>query len=399
MVNNLSNGKTKDRKLVLNIGFSPGDIVVFTGSVRDLKLAYPEIQVSVTTCCPAIFEHSPHLAKVPKKYKAPQMQPNADNLNRLGFDIAKPFEALFTEILQDRKLAMVQEGDKKVFYHVDYQGKQEGVLFTNPVLLDGSVEVEYIDVHYPDIHNCGFSGRHFSTAYHMYLEANLGLPIPQTSLLPDLHLSDEERGWMNQVEQTTGYSGKFWLINSGYKADYPLKNWGFDRHQKVVDLLRNDIQFVQVGELSKSHTHRPLSGVIDLRGKTNLREFIRLSYHAAGAVCGVTLLHHLMAAWQKPCVTIAGGREPRRWESYPHSRYMDTNGLMPCCGYNGCWLSGRRDDHGVNKVCTNMVGAGCYQEFDAGEMEPIETSARCMAMISPERVAEEIMNHYRGGVL
>jgi len=62
-------------------------------------------------------------------------------------------------------------------------------------------------------------------------------------------------------------------------------------------------------------------------------------------------------------------------------------------------LSGRRDDHGVNKVCTNMVGAACYQEFDAGEMEPIETSARCMAMISPERVAEEIMNHYRGGVL
>jgi ADP-heptose:LPS heptosyltransferase len=375
------------RRVVLNIGFSPGDIVVFTGAVRDLKLAHPEIHLSVESCCPAIFEANPHLQKPPDNYKRPEIVPNADNLNALGYDISRDFGELFSELLREHRVAAKLDESTRTwnYYDLKHVDEPEGVLYSTKQSTDAAPSFEYYDVHYSDIHNCGWSGRHFSTAYHMELEQLLNLKIPQTDLLPDLHLSEKEQGWMNQVEQETGYRGAFWLINAGHKADYPLKQWGFQRWQELVYMLRNEIQFVQVGETSEGHTHPYLKGVIDLRGKTDLREFIRLTYHAEGAVTPVSLLMHAMAAWKKPrykpCVVIAGGREPWRWEAYPHHQYAHTCGCLPCCDYNGCWLSGRKDDHGENKTCKDIVSG----------------SAKCMALITPEHIAERVLWYKRGG--
>lgn len=304
------------RKIILDKGQAPGDILVFTGAVRDLKKAHPDFEIDVRSPCMAIFENNPYLTPLDQ---------------------------------------------------------------TDP-------DVEYYDVGYDDIHNCGWSGRHFSTAYHMQLEKLLGVAVPQTDLSPDVHLSDNEKSWVSQVEDAFDYSGPFWLINPGFKADFPLKNWGYPNWQRVVDLLCDRVQFVQVGELSPGHEHQALEGVIDLRGRTDLRQLIRLSYHAQGSACHVTMLMHLMAAWQKPCVIVAGGREPRRWEMYPNHRYIDTCGCLPCCQYNGCWKSGRIEetDSGIiNKKCVNTAG----------------NLPRCMQLIKPERVADEIMMYYNGGVL
>ena len=57
---------------------------------------------------------------------------------------------------------------------------------------------------------------------------------------------------------------------------------------------------------------------------------MRLTYHAQGMLCPVTALMHLAAAaemkggWPKnrPCVVVAGGREPMQWEAYPHHQYI-----------------------------------------------------------------------------
>jgi hypothetical protein len=159
------------------------------------------------------------------------------------------------------------------------------------------------------------------------------------------------------------------------------------------DILKNKIQFVQVGEKNKDHIHPELKNVINLIGKTDTRQLIRLSYHAQGAVCPVTFQMHLMGAYQKPCVVLAGGREPRRWEMYPHHRYIDTNGLMACCAYDGCWMSGhihRNEPGSPNKQCVNVVG----WDGDVNSQR-----SKCMAMISPERVAFEILSYYEGGIL
>ena len=106
--------------------------------------------------------------------------------------------------------------------------------------------------------------------------------------------------------------------------------------------LRGASFFVQVGEAG--HHHPALRGVLDLRGKTDLRQLVRLVHHAQGVLCPVTLHMHLAAAVpvkagmprNRPCVVVAGGREPSQWEAYPHHQYIHTNGALPCCDNGGC---------------------------------------------------------------
>src|SRR2546430_15088947 len=81
-----------------------------------------------------------------------------------------------------------------------------------------------------------------------------------------------------------------------------------------------------------------LKGVIDLRGKTELRELVRLVYHAQGVLCSVTCLIHLAAAVEtkpglspnRPCVVVASGREPLHWDADPHHQVIHTVGALPC---------------------------------------------------------------------
>ena len=178
----------------------------------------------------------------------------------------------------------------------------------------------------------------------------------------------------------------FWLLVSGGKRDFTIKWWDPDRYQRVVDHFRGCIQFVQVGE--PSHHHPPLDGVIDLRGQTTIRQLVRLMYHASGAVSPVSLLMHLAAAVEtppgrprsRPCVVIAGGREPPHFSAYPHHQFIHTVGMLPCCDQGGCWKSrtlrlgdGDENDR-PDRLCVDVVGA----------------LPRCMHMITAEDVIRRI---------
>lgn len=235
---------------------------------------------------------------------------------------------------------------------------------------------------YPDVHRSNQSGRHFTQAYYLRLEEFLGLPVRQLSIWPDLHLTDAEK-------QTPPIDGKYWIVNSGYKSDFPLKSWGHENYQRVVDMLAGQVQFVQVGEDSPGHVHFPLAGAINKIGSTTFRDYMILAYHSCGSLGPVSMHLHVGAAFRKPCVIVAGAREPWRWEAYPNQRYVGMNGLLPCSpAGNGCWkcyLPSQlaEGDSGNGKVCTNL---------DNGR-------ARCMTMITPEMVVAEIMRYYEGGVL
>jgi ADP-heptose:LPS heptosyltransferase len=141
------------------------------------------------------------------------------------------------------------------------------------------------------------------------------------------------------------YQGKDSILDhaAGGKTDFTIKWWDSRRFQQVVQHFANRILFVQVGE--KNHHHPKLNGVVDLRGKTDLRQLVRLVHHAEGVVCPVTLLMHLAAAVEttpgapknRACVVVAGGREPAQWEAYPHHQFIHTNGALRCCDSGGCW--------------------------------------------------------------
>jgi ADP-heptose:LPS heptosyltransferase len=318
--------RSAPRKLILENGYATGDIVVLTAAVRDLHLTYPgRFLTDVRTPSAEIWHNNPYLTPL-------------------------------------------EEGARGV-----------KVIHCRPTLIQRSNQ----------------SPCHYLQSYSEDLNDQLGLRIAPTAFHGDLHLSELERSWYSQVHERTGEDTPFWIIAAGGKRDVTIKWWSKDRHQEVVDHFRDRIQFVQVGEL-KDH-HPPLDGVIDLRGQTDLRQLIRLMYHAQGTLCGVTCLMHLAAAiprkdtggHDRPCVVVAGGREPPHWEAYPSHQFIHTVGQLPC-SKGGCWRSrvrplGDGDERdGPDQLCLDVA---------PGDLP------RCMDLISARDVIRRIEAYFDGGAV
>ncbi|MBI1287087.1 MAG: hypothetical protein GC178_05855 [Flavobacteriales bacterium] len=273
--------------------------------------------------------------------------------------------------------------------------------------------VKKLRCEYPLIHQSDKLPYHFVHGFIQFLNEQLQLDIRPTAFRGDLHLSEEEKN--ENILSQYGVDGPFWLMNAGGKNDFTIKWWDAKRYQEVVDHFKGRIQFVQVG--ANEHYHPELKGVIDLRGKTTVRELIRLAYHADGVVTPVSFLMHLAAAivpkhkdrTLKPCVVIAGGREPVHWEQYPGHQYIHTIGALSCCNNAGCWKSrtvklndGSPNDRPEN-LCVNVVqktspslflGQTKNRLFQGGEFLP-----RCMDMITADEVIRRVEFYFEGGTL
>ena len=162
-------------------------------------------------------------------------------------------------------------------------------------LLETDPDVELVECSYPLIDRCNEAPYHCIHGYIEFLNSHFGLSIRPSVFKGDIHISDLEKSWCSQVRELTGDDTPFWIIAAGGKYDVSIKWWATRRYQEVVDHFRGRILFVQVGELG--HHHPRLSGVIDLRGRTNLRELVRLVYHSQGVLCSVTALMHLAVPW------------------------------------------------------------------------------------------------------
>lgn len=247
---------------------------------------------------------------------------------------------------------------------------------------------------------------HYLTAWHTDFTAKSGVEVPLLFPKPDLHLSPEEK-------ETRLADGRYWVILSGGKSDFTTKHYVYSRHQEVVNALRKcGIPVVQAGaaETARSgrpHHHHPiLDGTLNLVGQTNLREFMRLIYQADGVICTITMAMHIAAAFDKPCVVTAGGREGWWWEGYVNSgnqfgplasgkvkvehRFLHAIGLLPCCADRGCWMSKvtRAEKDANKRYCHRPVQA------ESGQMV-----AECQAMIQTSHVIEAVMSYYEKGIL
>jgi ADP-heptose:LPS heptosyltransferase len=278
-------------------------------------------------------------------------------------------------------------------YLTDVDTSANAIYESNPhvVRLDRSdPAARTIQMHYPLIHESDLRAVHFLQGYIEFLGKELGVPLKATVNRPALYLSDQEKSWVNQVQEITRKPTRFWLVNAGTKSDFTAKAWGHHNYQEVVDRLRGRIQFVQVGEAG--HRHRALDGVIDLIGKTDTRQFIRLCWHAQGGLGPSTFLQHICAAFNKPYVCLLGGREPLPWVHYPTQTTLSTLGTLSCCKDKACWRS-------------RVVALGDGDSKDRPDQlceQPVfgeEPIPRCLALISPQRVVEAIEGYYVGGVL
>ena len=316
------------RKVILRNFQSPGDLVTLTAAVRDLHKCYPkQFLTDVRTPCPALWEYNPYITKLDEKAKG----------------------------------------------------------------------VEQIECQYPLIHRSDRTPVHFLSGFIEFLNQRLGLQIKPTEFKGDIHLSPLEKSWPSKIKELVGEEVPFWIIVAGGKRDFTIKWWSQERFQAVVDHFAGKILFVQVGE--KGHAHAGLRGVIDLRGQTNLRQLVRLVYHAQGVLCPVTLAMHLAAAVPvkrtnqakvpglRPCVVVAGGREPAAWEQYPGHQFLHTIGALPCCATAACW-----------KSRTIPLGDSDKKDQPDGLCKDVVNGLpHCMDLITADDVIRAIQLYFDGG--
>ncbi len=283
-------------------------------------------------------------------------------------------------------------------FAVDVRTSSPALWDHNPLLTpldENDSDVEVIDCHYPLIHRSNAEPVHFLSGFVEYLNEQLSLQVRVTAFKGDVYISDEEKAWFSQFDEQRRGHAPMWLLTSGGKFDYTIKWWSHERYQRVVDHFRGRLDFVQVGE--RHHHHPSLSGVIDLRGQTDLRQLIRLMYHAQGAISAVSLLMHLAAAVEvppgmpknRPCVVVAGGREPPHFTAYPHHQFIHTVGALRCCDNGGCWKSrtvplgdGDSKDR-PEELCVDVVGE----------------LPRCMDLITADEVIRRIELYIDGGAI
>ncbi|MDB6067235.1 MAG: ADP-heptose:LPS heptosyltransferase-like protein [Pedosphaera sp.] len=253
---------------------------------------------------------------------------------------------------------------------------------------------EPMECSYPLINRCNNTPYHCLHGFIEFLNEQLKLSIKPTAFKGDIHLAEQEKAWYSQVHEVTGEDTPFWIVAGGGKYDVTIKWWETSRYQEVIDHFGGKVQFVQVG--AHGHHHPRLNGAIDLRGQTSLRELIRLVYHSQGVICSVTALMHLAAAVEtkkgrprnRPCVVIAGGREPAHWEAYPDHQFIHTNGVLACCANGGCWkdrIVPLRDGDNRDKP-----GQLCVDVIDG--------LPHCMDMITPAEVVRRVEIYFRGGL-
>jgi ADP-heptose:LPS heptosyltransferase len=258
----------------------------------------------------------------------------------------------------------------------------------NPdVIAPGDDKPSQIPMQYPLIHQSNSRNVSFLSAYADFLAMMLGVPVPLTVNRPQLHLSEEEHGWMGQVQEMVGGKPvKYWVVDAGVKNDFTCKQWPIEYYQEVVNRTRHLVEWVQVG--ANEHDHPLLDNVIDLRGETPGRKFIRLVYHSQGGLGPVTYLQHLCAAWEKPYLCMLGGREPVTWVSYPLQTTFHTIGQLDCCRYGACWKSRvmQLDDQAKqnDSLCEQPVPSG------------IRPVGRCMKMITPDEVVAVLCKQIGG---
>lgn len=253
--------------------------------------------------------------------------------------------------------------------------------------------------HYPLIKSCNQQRKHFLWGFPEYFNQKLGTDVKLTEFRPKIVLTQQEAA-------ERPFPDPYWVFLSGGKKDFPAKIWDQTWWAEVIRTTQDDINWVQCGGGSSNHIkHKAKAGVYaDMVAKTSCRDFLKLIYHSEGVVCAVTFAMHVAAAFNKPCVVIAGGREPWWWEAYneenrlvnmrvadpkweppaddtfvPH-KFLHTIGKLDCCHSHGCWKS--KVTGGAN-ACKNVVKQN-------GEVIP-----KCLSMITPDMVVDAI-NSYSG---
>lgn len=322
-------------RYVLRHRRAPGDIVMLTALVRDIKAAYPDIVLDLDSTCKELWDNNPYISPTP----------------------------LWNYNTRDPKI--IVPGTK--FVNCDYsQGIKDQTRETV----------------------------HFVSYFHRDFYKKTGLKVPLTLPHGDLHLSQAEqtinpitgRYWVILSGGKDDFTIKVWHTRSFQSVVNQLRARGIQCVQ-IGGNAKGHWHPALEGTLD-------LRG-----GAVGLRQMLQMIKHADGVICGVTAAMHMAAALGRPCVCIAGGREAYWWEWYgrenaglgglataaklpmPH-RFLHTIGLLDCCARVGCWKNKVVKISDDNSLCKYPIHT------------PDMPVAKCMHIITPRHVVDAVMSYY-----
>lgn len=298
-------------------------------------------------------------------------------------------------------------------YEIQVDTHFTNVWWQNPYVqrFDGSVRALKVDIDWGDAIRWNSYAkfdqrremRHILAWYHYDFTRKTGVKVPVTDPWPDLHVAPEEIARRVQ--------GRYWVIVSGGKLDMTTKHWHVHRMQEVADkLAQQGIHCVQVGAVNTNHVHPPLRGVTNLLGQTeNVRDLWNVIRYSDGVICGVTGPMHIAAAFERPCVVHAGGREEPWFEAYVNAfgafgpganpvrvehKFLHTIGLLDCCDKQGCWK--KRTIPLDPQDLTSKSHTLCRQPV---RPEHTHAVSRCQDLILSDHVVEAVMDYYDKKIL
>lgn len=243
---------------------------------------------------------------------------------------------------------------------------------------DADTKAMNVEMNYPQINRSNQTNISFLSCYVEYLGEQIGRLLYCRTNRPHIYLTDEEKSWVTMLQEhfTHGRRTPYGVLVAGTKCDYTIKQWPFEYYCELVQKTLGQIQWVQIGD--DHHNHSVVPGAISLIGQTTHRMLHRLIYHCSIGVGPVTYLLHLCAAFEKPYIYLAGGREPVTFINYPKMHTLHTIGQLPCCEKNACWKSRVvplvDGDSKDKELCEHPV---------IGLKSPV---AKCMAMLEPDDV-------------
>jgi hypothetical protein len=161
----------------------------------------------------------------------------------------------------------------------------------------------------------------------------------QIALRPYFYLTIDER------EKWKRMKGTIAIQSSGLGAKLAMRNkqWFPERFQEVIDSFKWKVKFVQIGS-----TNDPLlNGVVDFRGKTNIRESASILANSLLFVGNAGFLMHLARAVECPSVIVYGGREAP-WQS----GYSCNINLYSDIACSPCWQWNRCD---YDRICMKNI--------------------------------------------
>jgi lipopolysaccharide heptosyltransferase II len=204
-----------------------------------------------------------------------------------------------------------------------------------------------------------------------YLKFAEFLGLAKSPLRWDFGLTDAERSSVDKL--LSGVDGPFAVLFVGTR--WQSKNWFADQIAACADMLRRDYRFSVV--LLGASNDRQLAeqslafagpGVIDLAGRTTLREAIGIIARAKLAVGPDTGLMHISAAFNVPVISLWGATDPARTGPYGFES-LAIRGAAPCtpCYRRHCSI-GRLC---MRSIGTDQIAARLGRVLDGGTTEHV----------------------------